>query len=64
MRAITCPNPLRYALLGMVSPKKVVGVFSVLEASFVIETKKGVKTQHNVLQQIGVDPGKYNLKIL
>ncbi len=28
------------------------------------ETKGGVKTQHNVLEQIGVDPGGYGLKIL
>lgn len=30
----------------------------------VMETKRGVKTQHNVLEQIGVDPSKYELKIL
>lgn len=30
----------------------------------VIETKKGIKTQHNVLEQIGVDPSAYQLQIL
>lgn len=30
----------------------------------IIETKKGVKTQHNVLEQIGVNPQEYGLKIL
>ncbi len=29
----------------------------------VIETKAGVKTQHNVLEQIGINPGLYGLKI-
>lgn len=30
----------------------------------ILETKKGVKTHHNPLQQIGLDPKKYGLKIL
>jgi GMP synthase (glutamine-hydrolysing) len=30
----------------------------------VIETVKGIKSQHNVLQQIGIDPQKYGYKIL
>lgn len=30
----------------------------------VIETKAGVKTQHNVLEQIGINPGLYGLKII
>ncbi len=30
----------------------------------VIETKAGVKTQHNVLEQIGINPESYGLKII
>ncbi|MBM3205756.1 glutamine-hydrolyzing GMP synthase subunit GuaA [Candidatus Shapirobacteria bacterium] len=30
----------------------------------IIETQGGVKTQHNVLEQIGIDPQKYGLKVL
>lgn len=30
----------------------------------IIETTGGVKTQHNVLEQIGIDPAKYGLKII
>ena len=30
----------------------------------ILETKGGVKTQHNVLEQIGLDPGSYGLQIL
>lgn len=30
----------------------------------VIETKRKIKTQHNVLEQIGIDPKKYGLSIL
>ena len=30
----------------------------------VIETKAGVKTQHNVLEQVGINPGLYGLKII
>jgi GMP synthase (glutamine-hydrolysing) len=33
-------------------------------AADVLETKRGVKTQHNVLEQIGINPGEYGLKIL
>jgi len=33
-------------------------------AADVKETKEGIKTQHNVLQQIGLDPGIYGLKII
>ncbi len=33
-------------------------------AADIAETKKGIKTQHNVLEQIGVNPGDYGLKIL
>ncbi len=33
-------------------------------AADVAETKAGVKTQHNVLEQIGLDPGSYGLQIL
>ncbi len=33
-------------------------------AADVAETKGGIKTQHNVLKQIGVDSGKYGLEIL
>jgi GMP synthase (glutamine-hydrolysing) len=31
-------------------------------AADIIETKGGVKTQHNVLEQIGIDPKKYGFK--
>ncbi|MCJ7804556.1 glutamine-hydrolyzing GMP synthase [Patescibacteria group bacterium] len=30
----------------------------------IIETQGGIKTQHNVLEQIGIDPQKYGLKVL
>ena len=33
-------------------------------AADVIETKRGVKTQHNILEQIGLDPATYGLRIL
>lgn len=34
-------------------------------AADVIETRKGIKTQHNILQQIGIDPSaRYGLQIL
>lgn len=33
-------------------------------AADIIETRGGIKTQHNVLEQIGLDPKKYGLKIL
>ena len=33
-------------------------------AADVVETKGGIKTQHNVLEQIGIDPGSYGLVIL
>lgn len=34
-------------------------------AADVIETQKGIKTQHNILEQIGIDPlSKYGLRIL
>jgi GMP synthase (glutamine-hydrolysing) len=32
-------------------------------AADIIETKKKIKTQHNVLEQIGISPEKYGLKI-
>lgn len=30
----------------------------------IVETTGGIKTQHNVLEQIGIDPGRYGLKII
>jgi len=33
-------------------------------AADVIETQRGVKTQHNILEQIGLDPGSYGLQML
>ncbi len=33
-------------------------------AADVIETQRGVKTQHNILEQIGLDPSTYGLHIL
>lgn len=33
-------------------------------AADVIETQKGVKTQHNVLEQIGIDPSTYGLEVI
>lgn len=33
-------------------------------AADIIETKKGIKTQHNVLEQIGIDPKRYGFKII
>ena len=33
-------------------------------AADVVETVKGIKTQHNILEQIGIDPGSYGLIIV
>jgi GMP synthase (glutamine-hydrolysing) len=33
-------------------------------AADIIETQKGVKTQHNILEQIGIDPAQWGLRIL
>lgn len=33
-------------------------------ATDIVETKKGIKTQHNVLEQIGFSPQQYGLKVL
>jgi len=33
-------------------------------AADIIETKGGVKTQHNVLEQIGIDPGTYGFGVI
>ena len=33
-------------------------------AADVVETKKGIKTQHNVLEQIGINPEKYGFQVL
>jgi len=33
-------------------------------AADILETRKGIKTQHNVLEQIGLSPEKYGLKII
>ncbi|MEA3255310.1 MAG: ATP-binding protein [Candidatus Altiarchaeota archaeon] len=33
-------------------------------AADIIETKGGIKTQHNILEQIGIDPETYGLRIL
>ncbi len=33
-------------------------------AADIVETKGGIKTQHNILEQIGLDPKKYGLRIL
>jgi len=33
-------------------------------AADVVETVGGIKTQHNVLKQIGIDPSKYGFKVL
>jgi GMP synthase (glutamine-hydrolysing) len=33
-------------------------------AADIVETKKGIKTQHNVLEQIGISPKRYGLKVV
>ncbi|NQE54081.1 GMP synthase [glutamine-hydrolyzing] subunit B [ANME-1 cluster archaeon GoMg3.2] len=33
-------------------------------AADILETVKGIKTQHNILEQIGIDPGSYGLTIV
>lgn len=33
-------------------------------AADIAETTKGIKTQHNILEQIGIDPGRYGLTII
>jgi len=33
-------------------------------AADVLETQRGVKTQHNILEQIGIDPAKYGFAVL
>jgi GMP synthase (glutamine-hydrolysing) len=33
-------------------------------AADIVETRGGIKTQHNILEQIGIDPDRYGLRIL
>jgi GMP synthase (glutamine-hydrolysing) len=33
-------------------------------AADVLETERGIKTQHNVLEQIGIDPGDYGFQVI
>ncbi len=33
-------------------------------AADILETKKGIKTQHNILEQIGISPQRYGLRII
>jgi GMP synthase (glutamine-hydrolysing) len=54
-----------YGILGEVA--KDLGVKFIVQGTIkadVIETVKGIKTQHNVLEQIGINPEKYGYSIL
>ncbi len=54
-----------YTIFGKVAKEENTGfiVQGTIKAD-VIETVKGIKSQHNVLQQIGISPEKYGYKIL
>ena len=54
-----------YRTLGKVAKEEKIGVIAqgTIKAD-VIETVKGIKSQHNVLEQIGIDPLSYGYKIL
>jgi GMP synthase (glutamine-hydrolysing) len=54
-----------YTIFGKVAKEENTGVIvqGTIKAD-VIETVKGIKSQHNVLQQIGISPEKYGYKIL
>lgn len=54
-----------YRTLGRVAKEENIGVIAqgTIKAD-VIETVKGIKSQHNVLEQIGIDPLTYGYKIL
>ena len=54
-----------YRTLGRVAKEENIGVIAqgTIKAD-VIETVKGIKSQHNVLEQIGIDPLSYGYKIL
>ena len=54
-----------YQTLGSAVKKERVGyLIQRTIAADILETKKGIKTQHNVLEQIGFSPKKYGLKII
>jgi GMP synthase (glutamine-hydrolysing) len=54
-----------YRTLGKVSREEKIGFITqgTIKAD-VIETVGGIKSQHNVLEQIGIDPGIYGYKII
>jgi GMP synthase (glutamine-hydrolysing) len=54
-----------YKTLGQVAKEENIGVIAqgTIKAD-VIESVKGIKSQHNVLEQIGIDPLAYGYKIL
>ena len=54
-----------YTTFGKVAKEENIGFIAqgTIKAD-VIETVKGIKSQHNVLQQIGISPEKYGYKIL
>jgi GMP synthase (glutamine-hydrolysing) len=54
-----------YKTLGQVAKEENIGVIAqgTIKAD-VIETVQGIKSQHNVLEQIGIDPLAYGYKIL
>ncbi len=54
-----------YTTLGNVSKEeKVVFITQGTIKADIIETVKGIKSQHNILQQIGINPESYGYKIL
>ncbi len=54
-----------YKTLGKVATEEKIGFIAqgTIKAD-VVETVKGIKSQHNVLEQIGISPEKYGYKIL
>lgn len=54
-----------YRLLGkVVKENKATYLIQGTIAADVSETKRGIKTQHNVLEQIGIDPGDYGFQVI
>lgn len=54
-----------YTELGkIVKEKKAKFLIQGTIATDIVETKKGIKTQHNVLEQIGISPEKYGFSVI
>jgi GMP synthase (glutamine-hydrolysing) len=54
-----------YSLLGRVAKEERVSfLIQGTIAADVVETVGGIKTQHNILEQIGIDPARYGFKLI